>query len=183
MDRSAYYLQSDFRYHIFCCWNNIVQNNCPLFFFFFFLRVTCYSTCSLKFTSRVILKQEVNYAPTHVTWAMQTAYIWMLIFMHKTSIYAPVLFSTSWQAFFASRAAPQEVKEILQSHAAVFTEELECLKGQQVHLHVQENASPKFCKARRAAPIVPVVESDGSVRICGVPYKAKTHVKMSDGPI
>ena len=62
---------------------------------------------------------------------------------------------------------PQEVKEILQSHAAVFTEELECLKGQQVHLHVQENASPKFCKARRAAPIVPVVESDGSVRICG----------------
>ena len=43
---------------------------------------------------------------------------------------------------------PQEVKEILQSHAVVFTEELGCLKGQEVHLHVQENASPKFCKAR-----------------------------------
>ena len=82
-------------------------------------------------------------------------------------------------------------------YSSIFTEELGCLKGMEVKLNVDPNATPKFFKPRPvplalrekvereleklqsmgiispvqfskwAAPIVPVVKQSGEVRICG----------------
>lgn len=89
------------------------------------------------------------------------------------------------------------LKEVLQKHTAAFTDELGCLKGPKVKLHVNANAKPKFHRPRNvpmvlkkkvedeldrlqklgiispvkhsewAAPIVPVLKRNGSLRICG----------------
>ena len=88
-------------------------------------------------------------------------------------------------------------QEIVDKHSKVFADELGHLKGTEAHLYVDPTAQPKFYKARPvpyalrgkveaelerlqrqgviepvpfadwAAPIVPVVKSDGTIRICG----------------
>ena len=89
------------------------------------------------------------------------------------------------------------LQEILAKHSSLFTAELGCLKGMEVKLNVNPNATPRFFKARTvplalkekvekeldklqsmeiispvqfstwAAPIVPVLKQSGEVRICG----------------
>ena len=89
------------------------------------------------------------------------------------------------------------LQDILNNHAAVFTEELGEAKGVTAKLHVSDTVKPCFCRARTvphalkvkveqalqqlidqkviesvsmsdwAAPIVPVLKPDGSIRICG----------------
>ncbi len=91
-------------------------------------------------------------------------------------------------------SAPEDV---LKARSALFSKELGKLKGVKVSLYVKPDAQPKFCKARSvpfllkdkiekeltrlqetgvvepvqfskwAAPVVPVLKSDGTVRICG----------------
>ncbi|KAL2095791.1 hypothetical protein ACEWY4_007939 [Coilia grayii] len=86
---------------------------------------------------------------------------------------------------------------VLENHKAVFQNELGELKGTKVTISVDESVPPRFCKARPvplalqrkveieltrlvesgilqpvtysewAAPIVPVLKGDGSIRICG----------------
>ena len=93
---------------------------------------------------------------------------------------------------------------ILGNHSSVFKDELGCMKDIKAKIYVEENGIPKFCRARRvpsalrqkvsqelerlekngviepvrfsewAAPVVPVVKSDGSIRICG-DYKQTTN--------
>ena len=90
-----------------------------------------------------------------------------------------------------------QLKEVLDKHKAVMDGSLGCLKGAKVNLIVDDKVKPKFYKPRTvplmlkdkveqelsrlehlgiispvqhsqwAAPIVPVVKKDGSVRICG----------------
>ena len=90
-----------------------------------------------------------------------------------------------------------ELKHVLDSYQEVFQEKLGCLKGTTVNLQVSDDAKPVFLKARPisfsyrtkvleeldrlerdgvirpvtfsqwATPIVPVLKSNGSVRICG----------------
>ena len=90
----------------------------------------------------------------------------------------------------------RSLPEVLAKCSSIFTEELRCLKGMEVKLNVDPNATPKFFKARPvplalkekveweleklqsmgiispvqfsrwAAPIVPVVKQNGEVRIC-----------------
>ena len=82
-------------------------------------------------------------------------------------------------------------------HAPLFAGDLGKLKGYAAHIDIENNAKPKFCKARPvpfalkerveaeldrlhatgviepitfsrwAAPIVPIVKSSGDIRICG----------------
>ena len=89
------------------------------------------------------------------------------------------------------------IQEVLERHSNVFKEELGHIKGAPVTLHVDSNQQPRFFKARPvpyalrtkvetelsrlqgqgviepvsfsdwAAPIVPVVKGDGTIRICG----------------
>nr|XP_054759433.1 uncharacterized protein LOC129265467 [Lytechinus pictus] len=89
------------------------------------------------------------------------------------------------------------VDRVFSDYAGLFTRELGKLKGVEVDLDIDPNASPKFLKARPvpfslrsrldqeldrlladdiiepvqysnwAAPVVPVVKGDGSIRICG----------------
>ena len=89
------------------------------------------------------------------------------------------------------------VDEVLDKHSAVFGADLSCMKGQKVKLHVDDSVPPKFHKPRTvpfmlrekvenelqrlhaegiispvkfaswAAPIVPVLKKDNTVRICG----------------
>ena len=89
-----------------------------------------------------------------------------------------------------------QLQSVLDQHKAVFKEELGLIKHK-AKIHVDSTATPRFCKARTvpyalrskveqeldrlekqgiiekieftewAAPIVPVVKQDGSVRICG----------------
>jgi len=89
------------------------------------------------------------------------------------------------------------LNELLGKYESVFSEELGCMQGPPVHLHVDEKAKPKFCKPRSvpfmlkgkveaelqrlqdvgiispikhskwAAPIVPVLKKNGTVRLCG----------------
>ena len=90
-----------------------------------------------------------------------------------------------------------DVDTVLQKHATVFKNELGLVKNMTAKIHVDAQAKPRFCKARTvpyalrdkvnteldrlshagiiqpvefaewAAPIVPVVKTDGSIRICG----------------
>lgn len=89
------------------------------------------------------------------------------------------------------------LQHVLDHYPDVFREELGTMQGVTAKIHVDPNATPKFYKARSvpfalqagveeelerlqkqsiiepvqfsdwAAPIVPVVKSDGKVRICG----------------
>ena len=89
------------------------------------------------------------------------------------------------------------LQDVLGRYPDVFQEELGTVKGVTAKIHVDPTATPKFCKARSvpfalqagveeelerlqkqgiiepiqfsdwAAPIVPVVKSDGKIRICG----------------
>ena len=91
----------------------------------------------------------------------------------------------------------RQLDELLQKYSALFIDELGKLEGIKVKLHVDTEAHPKFCKARPvplalrkkveaaldqlevrgviekvkfadwAAPIVPIVKQDGTLRICG----------------
>ena len=90
-----------------------------------------------------------------------------------------------------------KVQSLLQKYSVVFSEEAGKLKGVEAKIAIEPTVSPKFCRActvahalkpkvevelKRlqqtgiiepikhsdwAAPIVPVVKKDGSVRICG----------------
>ena len=95
------------------------------------------------------------------------------------------------------RAPPTGLQKILDQHTDVFKDELGCVKGVQASITIESQAQPRFCKPRRvpfalrakveqelsrleqagvidqvqfspwAAPIVPVLKQDGSLRICG----------------
>ncbi len=90
-----------------------------------------------------------------------------------------------------------KLKQVLEAHKDVFNLELGTLKGMKAKIYLNEGAQPKYVKARAVpyamrapleqeleqleregiispvqfsewtAPIVPVVKSDGSVRVCG----------------
>ena len=92
---------------------------------------------------------------------------------------------------------PSALHKVLQKHATVFNDELGEVKGTTAKSHVDPQARPSFCKPRTvpyvlqgkveqgldrlerdgiiqpvefsewAAPIVPVVKTDGSICICG----------------
>ena len=94
-------------------------------------------------------------------------------------------------------AAWKSLKSMLESHATLFNEELGLMKGRTAKLHVDPAVPPRFCQACTvpyalrdkvtqeldrlerlgiiepvpysdwAAPIVPVVKQDGTIRICG----------------
>ena len=102
----------------------------------------------------------------------------------------------NWKSIFTVRAQ-KTLDEILSNYDEVFHDDLGTLEGVTAKLHVDTSASPLFHKARPvafalrpkieeelgrlqslgviesvqfsdwAAPIVPVVKDDGSVRICG----------------
>ena len=101
-----------------------------------------------------------------------------------------------WSRLHVASASPS-LQEVLKQHSAVFKDELGTVQGTAAKIHVDAQAKPKFCKPRPvpyalrekvdqelsrleaegiiervefaewAAPIVPVVKKDGSVRICG----------------
>ena len=94
-------------------------------------------------------------------------------------------------------ATPLALQNILDSHAEVFTDELGCMKGVKAKIYVDSEVTPRFCRPRSvpfalrakvdkelerleragviepvqfsdwAAPIVPVLKHDNTVRICG----------------
>ena len=96
-----------------------------------------------------------------------------------------------------SSTSSPTLESVLDMHNAVFNEELGCVQGMSAKIHVEPRSTPQFCKARPvpfalrgrveqeldrlhesevikpveyaewAAPIVPVIKSDGSVCICG----------------
>ncbi len=96
----------------------------------------------------------------------------------------------------ASEQSPP-LQETLQKHSEVFSDDLGCMQGMEVHLQVDEKVQPKFHKPRTvpfilrekveaelerlqglgiitpvktskwAAPIVPVLKKNGQVRVCG----------------
>ena len=91
----------------------------------------------------------------------------------------------------------QSLQSILDNHSTVFDNDLGCMKGVEIELQVKAEAKPKFMKPRTvpyilrqkveeelnrlsnlgiispvktskwAAPIVPVLKRDGTIRICG----------------
>ena len=120
----------------------------------------------------------------------------------------------NWNSVFNIQESNPQLKTILHTHEAVFEEGLGTLKGTQAKIYVDPSATPKFMKARPvpyalkvkveqeldrlqndgiispvefsewAAPIVPVVKQDGSVRICG-DYKCTVNQvsKLDNYPI
>ena len=110
--------------------------------------------------------------------------------------------------------ADSSLSSILDSHAEVFKDELGLVKGTAAKLYVDPSIQPRFCQARSvpyalrdkvfqeldwleklgiiepvqfsdwAAPIVPVVKQDGTVRICG-DYKVivNTAAKVDSYPL
>ncbi|XP_028660385.2 uncharacterized protein K02A2.6-like [Erpetoichthys calabaricus] len=102
-----------------------------------------------------------------------------------------------WTKVNAVSVEQSELNLVLRKHQAVFQEELGSITGIKVTLRVQQNCQPRFLKARSvpyalrpkveadidrlvklgvldpvshsewATPVVPVVKSDGSVRLCG----------------
>ena len=102
-----------------------------------------------------------------------------------------------WHKVNHVHSADSPCKNILDRHSNVFKDELGQVQGATAKFHVNSDCQPKFCKARPvpyalrakveaeldrlekegilepvefsdwAAPIVPVVKRDGSVRICG----------------
>ena len=102
----------------------------------------------------------------------------------------------NWPAI-SHLSSPVTLESMLDMHSSVFNEELGRVQGMSEKIHVEPGATPQFCNARPmpyalrgrveceldrlhelgviepvefaewAAPIVPVVKSDRSVRICG----------------
>ena len=98
----------------------------------------------------------------------------------------------NWKSIF-SFYGDGHLEQLLQEHSSVFNDELGTVKDLKVKLHVKENSTPKFCKARSlplalrekvtaelnrlqnsgiivpvqfsdwAAPVVPVLKKDGTV--------------------
>ena len=103
----------------------------------------------------------------------------------------------NWKDIYSVHVKSTSLKEVLASHSSLFKEELGTIKGATAKLHVVPDAKPRFCCPRSvpyalrsrvdqalekleadgiieavefsewAAPIVPVVKQDGSIRICG----------------
>ncbi len=101
-----------------------------------------------------------------------------------------------WKSIFNLRTR-EGVEDLLERHSEVFKPELGTVRGMKAKLFVDPEARPQFCKARSvpyalrpkveaelerlekediivpvkvsdwATPIVPVLKSDGTVRICG----------------
>ena len=101
-----------------------------------------------------------------------------------------------WKNIFKLHTPPT-LKEVLDNHKQVFSDGLGTLKDHKVKFYLKDQAQPQFLKARPlplalrdkvaeeldrlqargiivptkflkwAAPIVPVIKSDGSIRICG----------------
>ena len=54
-----------------------------------------------------------------------------------------------WQGLYSLRApASTTMQAILNKHAAVFTEELGCVKGIKAKIYIDPEARPRFCKPR-----------------------------------
>jgi hypothetical protein len=118
-----------------------------------------------------------------------------------------------WQSMFNTKEVIS-LETILEKHKALFQDELGTVRGTKAKLHIDPTVTPRFFKPRPvpfslrkkvddelerleeagiirrkdfsewAAPIVPVLKSDGSVRICG-DYKvtANRAVKLDAHPI
>ena len=118
-----------------------------------------------------------------------------------------------WHQIFQVKTA-LTLQELLDTHREVFEEKLGKVKGTTAKIHVEPDATPRFFKARSvpfamqqkvekelerlqeqgiiepvqfsdwAAPIVPVLKPDGSVRICG-DYKVTVNrvAKLDKYPI
>ena len=101
------------------------------------------------------------------------------------------------QLLHTIQAGSTDLEQVLQKHSSVFKDELGLVKNTTAKIHVDAQAKPHFCKARPvpyalrdkvnaeldrltnagiiqpvefanwAAPIVPVVKTDGSIRVCG----------------
>ena len=101
-----------------------------------------------------------------------------------------------WHNILSVKSA-KSLQDVLDKYPEVFQDKLGCLKGLKAQIHVDQDATPVFHKARSvpfalrakvekeldrlraegiiqpvqfadwAAPIVPVIKTDGSVRICG----------------
>ena len=101
------------------------------------------------------------------------------------------------QIKFLSRSPISSLDSVLTQHAELFNEELGLLKDVKITLHVRPDSQPKYYKSRAvpfvlkegvekeldrlqalgviikvnvsewAAPIVPVVKNDESIRLCG----------------
>ncbi|XP_064470249.1 uncharacterized protein K02A2.6-like [Ornithodoros turicata] len=106
-----------------------------------------------------------------------------------------------WSTLHYMRQDGKGLADLLEKYAQIFTDELGEIQGEQATLILKEGAVPKFMKARSipfalkpavekelekleklgviesvtssryASPIVPVVKTDGSIRLCG-DYKA-----------
>ncbi|KAL9985219.1 hypothetical protein ACROYT_G007595, partial [Oculina patagonica] len=120
----------------------------------------------------------------------------------------------NWNSIFNVQENNPQLQKVLDAHKNVFGEGLGTLKGTEAKIYVDPGATPKFMKARPvpyalkakveqelerlrsegiispveftewAAPIVPVVKQDGSVRICG-DYKCTVNQvsKLDNYPI
>ena len=118
-----------------------------------------------------------------------------------------------WMHMFSVHAQ-ESLQDVLEQHNTVFKPELGRIKGVEARLHINPEAQPRFYKLRSvpyalrqkveqeldrleearvivptqhsdwAAPIVPVVKTNGSVRICG-DYKltANTATKTESYPL
>lgn len=101
----------------------------------------------------------------------------------------------AWASVF--HVSSKHADQLMDRHAPLFAGDLGKLKGCAAHIDIENNAKPKFCKARPvpfalkerveaelnrlhatgviepitfsrwAAPIVPIVKSTGDIRICG----------------
>lgn len=119
-----------------------------------------------------------------------------------------------WEKVFKVKECNPKLQQVLDTHKDVFEEGLGTLKGTKVKIYVDPQAKPRYHKARPvpyalkstieleldrlesegiispvefsewAAPIVPVVKPDGSVRICG-DYKVTVNQvsKLDNYPI
>ena len=102
-----------------------------------------------------------------------------------------------WREVRVIQASSQRLKALLDRHANVFRDELGTLRGVKAKIHIEPGAQPRYYRPRNvpyamrervndaidqlerdgvieavrhsdwAAPIVPIVKSDGSIRLCG----------------
>lgn len=108
----------------------------------------------------------------------------------------------------------QQLDELLNKYKSVFSSELGVLKGIKAKFHLKEDTKPVFCKPRQvpiamkdkvgaeldnmvakgvltpvdysewAAPIVPILKKDGSVRICGdFKVTVNPHLEIDQYPL